>query len=131
VAIIVEQLRSDLTTRAGPSMMAGRIRDESLLESAISVSRQPYYRTTIDKAAALMRSFVKNHAFADGNKRIGVLVTLLFLEENGYELTANNDALTRFTLSLAASEPAMPLATVRRWLRGNVRPISAERTSPF
>jgi len=85
------------------------------------VSQQPYYRTTVDKASAIFRSMVKNHPFADGNKRIAVVITEMFLNENGYALTAANDELADFTLLLAASDPATPVAEVAAWLRRNTK----------
>lgn len=65
---------------------------EHLLFSAIS---RPFlglkdgtelYPTIEQKAAALIHSLVKNHAFLDGNKRTAAQVTLVFLSENGYRL---------------------------------------------
>jgi len=82
------------------------IRDEALLESALALSRQPYYPTTIDKAAVLMRSLVKNHPFVDGNKRMGFVTSLVFLWFNGYVFAASNDEVVEFVLRLAASDPA-------------------------
>lgn len=76
---------------------------------------------------------VKNHPFADGNKRIGVVMTEVFLDENGYDLVVANDELADFTLALASSEPPMTLASVALWLRahtrrrGEVRVRAAER----
>jgi death-on-curing protein len=75
----------------------------------------------VEKAAALFRSMTKNHPFADGNKRVAVVLTESFLNENGYTLTANNPEVRDFTMKLAASEPQMPLADVARWLRAHAR----------
>ncbi len=105
--------------RSPTSLLTGAVRDERLLDSALALPRQPYYSTTMDKAAALLRSMIKNHPFVDGNKRIGVVVTSSFFEINGYELAATNDELLAFTLDLAASDPPTPLADVTRWLRAH------------
>ena len=63
------------------------IRDEGLLESALNNSYGAYfglenYPTVEEKAARLAYSLTKNHPFLDGNKRIGVLIMLVFLEIN-------------------------------------------------
>lgn len=92
-------------------------RENPLLESALGVPRQPYYRTTTDKAGALFRSMVKNHPFVDGNKRIGTAVTFIFLLFNGYLFAPARDELVGFALDLAASEPDMSWQEVARWIR--------------
>jgi death-on-curing protein len=107
------------------SVMTGRLRDAGLLDAALALPRQPYYPTTIDKAAALFRSMTKNHPFADGNKRIAVVLTEIFLNENGFALTATNPQVRDFTMTLAASEPQMPLAEVTRWLRTHARRVGS------
>jgi len=56
-----------------------------------------------EKAARLAYSLTKNHPFLDGNKRIGVLIMLVFLEINKIELTCNDDELTDLGLKIAAS----------------------------
>jgi death on curing protein len=118
----VDRAISRLVERFGGrdlSGMTGRLRDAGLLEAALALPRQRYYVTTTDKAAALFRSMVKNHPFADGNKRIAVVITEVFLDQNGYDLNVENDQLAEFTLALASSDPPMPLAEVVRWLRAH------------
>jgi death-on-curing protein len=48
------------------------------------------------KAAALMHSLLANHPFVDGNKRTGLAATGIFLELNGWSLTASNDDAAEF-----------------------------------
>ena len=60
------------------------IRDEGLLESVLAAPFQSFSGTDIypslqQKAARLGYGLVKNHAFIDGNKRIGAHVMLVFL----------------------------------------------------
>lgn len=67
------------------------IRDNGLLESAIASPFQIFdneeaFPTTLQKAARLCYGLVKNHAFVDGNKRIGAHAMLVFLELNKIEL---------------------------------------------
>ncbi len=58
------------------------IRDIGLLESAIYSAESSFddveiYPSVEEKAARLLFSLTSNHAFVDGNKRIGVLVMLI------------------------------------------------------
>lgn len=62
------------------------IRDQALLESAIFRPQTGYYGNIIEEAAAMMESLVKNHAFIDGNKRIGFVLTDVMLKANGYSI---------------------------------------------
>lgn len=123
--VIIDRLSvrlNDARNTPPSPLLTGLVHDAGLLDSALSLPRQGQYRTTLDKAAALLRSMVKNHPFVDGNKRIGVLTAMLFLYRNGYTVTADNAEVLRFTLGLAASEPATPVAEIARWPRRNTRP---------
>ena len=67
------------------------VRDEALLESALEnvfsgFGGQEFYPTKEDKGARLGYALISNHAFVDGNKRIGMYVMLTFLEVNGIRL---------------------------------------------
>lgn len=82
------------------------IRDEYLFDSAINAPFQTFggeqlYATIEQKAARLGFSLIKNHAFNDGNKRIGILVMLTFLELNGIMIDASDDELISIGLSVA------------------------------
>lgn len=84
------------------------VREDGLLESALNNAYGVYfglenYPTVEEKAARLAYSLTKNHSFLDGNKRIGVLIMLVFLEINKIELACNDDELTDLGLKIAAS----------------------------
>lgn len=71
------------------------VRDEGLLESAPETAfsdfgGQEFYPTKEEKGARLGYNLISNHAFVDGNKRIGVYVMLTFLEVNGIHLDCTN-----------------------------------------
>ena len=89
----------------------------ALLESALALPRQPYYRRLHDKAGALLRSLIKNHPLVDGNKRVGMTATFVFLLMNGHLLIASNEEMVRFALEIAKSEPDSDWRDVARWLR--------------
>ena len=63
------------------------MRDEGLLESALELSFQVFaikgfYPTKETKGARLGYNLISNHAFVDGNKRIGMYVMLTFLQRS-------------------------------------------------
>ncbi len=87
------------------------------LESALGLTEQPYYRGVFEKAGALLRSMIKNHPYVDGNKRIGLATTFMFLALNGRVLIASNDDMVDFAQELAGTQ--MKWRTVARWLRAH------------
>ena len=82
------------------------VRDEALLESAVkniyaTFDGQELYPSKEEKAARLGFSLISNHAFVDGNKRIGIYIMLSFLEINGIRMEANNDEVIALGLTVA------------------------------
>lgn len=85
------------------------IRDEGLLESALEAPFQSFgdtdaYPSLQQKAARLGYGLIKNHPFADGNKRTGTHVMLVFLALNGIELSYTQKELSDIILAVAAGE---------------------------
>ena len=68
-----------------------------------------------------------NHPFVDGNKRIGLATTFIFLCVNDYILVAENSDMVAFALNLAASEPPMSWEDVALWLRRRVAHAFVDR----
>lgn len=82
------------------------VRDSSGLEAAVAAPLQSFggedfYPTTIDKIARLAYGLAANHAFIDGNKRIGALMTQLLLQWNGYRLVLNRGELADMFIAIA------------------------------
>ena len=82
------------------------VRDEGLLESALESAfsgfgGQEFYPTKEEKGARLGYTLISNHAFVDGNKRIGVYIMLTFLEVNGIRLECSDEELVHVGLSVA------------------------------
>lgn len=82
------------------------LRDFGLLESAVFSAENAFgdveqYPTVEEKAARLMFALANNHAFVDGNKRIGVLIMFMTLELNGILLSFTQKELIDFGLSVA------------------------------
>ncbi len=85
------------------------IRDEGLLDSALAAPFQSFADTEVfpsiqQKAARLGYGLVKNHAFIDGNKRIGAHAMLVFLALNKIELDYTQDELSDAFLRIATGE---------------------------
>ena len=85
------------------------VRDEGLLESALetafsSFGGKEFYPTKEEKGARLGFSLISNHAFVDGNKRIGMYVMITFLEVNGIHMDCTNEDVTTVGLAVASGE---------------------------
>lgn len=105
---------------------ASGIRDLGLLESALAQPKATFdgtdlHPTIIEKAAALGFALVANHAFVDGNKRLGHAAMEVFLILNGLEIDASIDEQERLMLDIAAGQRARDELAV--WLRLQSRPI--------
>ena len=100
------------------------VRDENLLESAIC---QPYvsyggvdlYPTVFDKAAALLRSLIKNHPFVDGNKRTAIAAAQILLEANNFKFCTSSDKTYAFLLKIANKN--WSVEQISTWLKDNCK----------
>ncbi|MCD7726457.1 MAG: type II toxin-antitoxin system death-on-curing family toxin [Clostridiales bacterium] len=95
------------------------IRDEGLLDSALNAPFQGFGDTDVfpsiqQKAARLGYGLVKNHAFIDGNKRIGAHAMLVFLALNKVELDYTQEELSEIFLQIAAGESGFE--ELLRWI---------------
>ena len=100
------------------------VRDEGLLDSAIEGAFATFdeielYPSKEEKAAKLGYSLISNHAFVDGNKRIGVYVMLSFLELNGIRIEASDEDV--IVLGLGAADGSMTQEDVLNWIRSHRR----------
>ena len=85
------------------------VRDEGLLESALEAAfsgfgDKEFYPTKEEKGARLGYNLISNHAFVDGNKRIGMYVMLTFLEVNGIHMDCTNDDVAQTGLAVASGK---------------------------
>ena len=99
------------------------LRDEGLLESALESAFATFegkelYPTQEEKAARIGVSLVSNHAFLDGNKRIGMYVMLTFLEVNGVRLQCTDEEIVHAGLALA--DGSMGYDELLAWIREHV-----------
>ena len=95
------------------------VRDIGLLESALNNAYATFggeelYKTKEEKAASLGFSLISNHAFVDGNKRIGVFVMLTYLEVEGIKMNCTNEDVVKFGLSVASGD--MKYDAILEWI---------------
>ena len=98
------------------------VRDEGFLDSALEGAFATFdgvelYPAKEEKAAKLGCSLISNHAFVDGNKRIGVYVMLSFLELNGIHIEATDEEVV--ALGLGAAEGSMTQEDVLSWIKSH------------
>ena len=85
--------------------------------SFLTFDGKELYPTKEEKAARIGYSLISNHAFVDGNKRIGMYVLLSFLEVNGIKIRPSNEEVVRVGLATAAGE--MKYEDILAWILEN------------
>ena len=111
----INMLKARLVEKGEASSLFGQERTEQLVGILGAIEQtfdgDPLYPSIEEKAAHLLYFVIKDHPFADGNKRIGSFLFILFLRENGYLEDANgvpkinDNALVALALLTAESEP--------------------------
>jgi death on curing protein len=99
------------------------VRDRGVLESALARPRNKFaYGETsfVRLASSYAFGISRNHPFLDGNKRTSLVVTELFLELNGIELTATDAECVKTFLQLAAGE--LSEDQLAEWIAVNTSP---------
>ena len=100
------------------------IRDESLLESALmrpqdlALYGQP---DLANCAAAYAAGIIKNHFFADGNKRTGFVAAIALIRLHGFTLNASMEQCLMMTVRLAAGN--IDEETYADWIRANIQEL--------
>lgn len=100
------------------------VRDNGLLDSALEGAFQTFggkelYPEKEEKGAWLGYSLVSNHPFVDGNKRIGLLVMLTFLELNMVLLDFTDDELISLGLGLASGK--VSYESLLDWVHAHIK----------
>ena len=111
----IRELKKTLAAKDEASNLFGNEREHGLeailgnLEQ--SFGGQELYPTLEEKAAHLLYFIIKDHPFSDGNKRIGSLLFIHYLDKNNHlyktngEMLINDNALVALALLIAESEP--------------------------
>jgi death-on-curing protein len=127
---IAHKLAAQLFTDYGDplptfQLLGGDREGGALLDSALGAARQRYYRRLHDKAAVLLRSLIKNHPLVDGNKRVAMTSTFVFLAINNYVLLASNREMVDFALRIAREKPDVTWQEIAAWLRARTIRVDA------
>lgn len=121
--LALARLKADLMQRGEATDLFARERGDGLpallgnLDQ--SVFGEPAYPSVEAKAAHLLYFVIKNHPFADGNKRSGAFLFVDFLHRNGRLLNAqghpviNDTGLAALALLVAESDPAQKEVLIR------------------
>lgn len=99
---------------------ASQVRSMDRLEAAVAAQTQvvfghELYPDAITKAAALIKIIIAGHPFADGNKRAGILIGLVFLKINSLTLIFQEGEIEDFAVQVAADRA--DIAAIAAWLR--------------
>ena len=103
------------------------IKDEALLDSAINSAYQTFggleiYPTVEEKAARIGYGLIANHAFLDGNKRIGMLIMLSFLEVNQIDINFSDNDIINLGVALASGKAEYK--DVLKWINNHKEKIN-------
>ena len=99
------------------------LRDRGGLEAAIAAPIQSFdgielFPSVIEKIARLGYGLATNHAFVDGNKRIGAMMVQLLLKWNGYQLRLKQGQLSDMFIDIAAG--CQNEKDLLQWIQKNV-----------
>ena len=98
------------------------LRDIGTLESAIyhayaTFEGRDLYPSIEEKASRQMFSLITNHAFVDGNKRIGAFVLLILLEMNDISIQYTQQELINLALGTATGKTTA--AQIHQWVENH------------
>lgn len=85
------------------------LRSVEMLKSAIGMPSSTFsgeylHPTIPEMAAAYLFHLVENHPFLDGNKRVGAMASLVFLDLNGYEFDATDEEFSDLVMRVASGK---------------------------
>lgn len=97
--------------------------DRAGLEAAIAAPLQSFggedlFPTDIEKIARIGFGLASNHAFIDGNKRIGAMVTQLLLKWNGYQFQLEQNELADMFIGIA--DGTKDETELRYWINDHI-----------
>src|SRR5437879_1985742 len=98
------------------------LRDQGALQSAVFRPQTGYYTDLSEEAAALLESLVDNHAFLDGNKRVGFAAAHTFLLMNGFDLDVSGKSAFQFMMK-TLEDGNFRFALLHQWISEHLVPL--------
>ncbi len=98
------------------------VRDKGAVEAAVFRPQTGYYNSIEEEAAALMESLGNNHGFLDGNKRIALAASGVFLQRNGYYLAIEAESGHAFIVG-SMERHEFRFAQILDWIRQHIQPL--------
>ena len=100
------------------------LRDQACLEAAVAAPFQTFdghdlFPTEVEKIARLGYGLAANHAFIDGNKRIGAMMVQLLLKWNGYNLKLQSGELADMFIAIANGNAEE--MTLLNWIKSHMQ----------
>jgi death on curing protein len=99
------------------------LRDQGALEAAVFRPQTGYYNDISEEAAALLESRVNNHAFVDGNKRVGFAAMHAFLLVNGFDLDVTSKAAYEFMVK-SMEQGKFRFQLIHEWIAAHLVPLA-------
>jgi death-on-curing protein len=93
--------------------------NQGSLEAAVFRPQTGYYNDLSEEAAALFESLVNNHAFVDGNKRVGFAAMHTFLLVNSFDLDVSGKAAFEFMIKTMGAGK-FRFALLREWIARHI-----------
>jgi death on curing protein len=97
--------------------------NQGALEAAVFRPQTGYYNNLSEEAAALLESLVNNHAFPDGDKRVGFVAMHTFLLMNGFDLDVSSKAAYQFMIK-TMEEGKFRFALLHEWIAAHLVSLS-------
>jgi len=97
--------------------------NQGSLEAAVFRPQTGYYNDLSEEAAALFESLVNNHAFLDGNKRVGFAAMHSFLLLNGFDLDISSKVAYEFMVKTMEAGK-FRFALIHEWIAAHLVPLS-------
>ncbi|ATA94451.1 hypothetical protein CGC54_08965 [Capnocytophaga canimorsus] len=119
----IDQLKKSLVEKGEASELFGQIRSSGLESALVTIEQgfgeEYFYPNVASRAAHLLYFIIKNHPFADGNKRTGAFLFLWYLRINQHllqkpvENLINDNTLVALALLVAESKPEQKELIIR------------------
>jgi death-on-curing protein len=99
------------------------LRDQGALEAAVFRPQTGYYNELSEEAAALFEPLVNNHAFLDGNKRVGFAAMHTLLLLHGFDLDVSSKVAYDFMIK-TMEEGKFRFALLHEWISAHLGALS-------